>query len=508
MLTFSLLGGLAQKAVAFDPSKVATSILPTAMTPGTCTADQAFIWKIAGDGSGYWARRAADETCLAVSPQAGPTVRVAIEEDTRVMSYRTLKNMSDQLLSKQTNAAIWEQIALVPQLPSCPASSSDGAADCYDKSPIPSMTTMLLPPGGFDYYGFIFHVSELANGRFDKQFVPNAEQRFIIDFEVLRWSMYHLGYIDDTSTSILNAMQSNPDLRIKINGWSMNPPVEPTEDEWNLKGGYQKWRARGGYPIHYGVATGRTALVEKGKWGGTPGIGIPICASIKCACPRDNTLFDSWRTAGIIPPDQEVHALARCIGAWIDKNGLQTGSTDAGGTWLPYIAVASPSGTKAWPSELGRDAPVADPAYRAAIVYKDPNSLEAFANKITKAMDALINMFCRNPAPIKDELKKTTDEKCVDKNQKTCAKGTPDCSCTSPPNAVKTGYVAFDLWAQHACKNWQAERAEIVYEPPVPEVPPELKAKAKKWPYFVAAGVAALGIVAIVTTTRQRRLSA
>jgi hypothetical protein len=86
MLQFSLTGGLGNNLGQFSKllqarsgSVVQVSTQPVAqgdpvVAAGSCSADERYVWKLTDTGQGYWARRSAGESCLAVAP-INPDVR-------------------------------------------------------------------------------------------------------------------------------------------------------------------------------------------------------------------------------------------------------------------------------------------------------------------------------------------------------------------------------------------------------------------------------------------------
>jgi len=58
------------------PATAPTNTVAALPTPGECDADGQLIWKLASDGTGYWARRSASETCT--SYYAGVTTNTTV----------------------------------------------------------------------------------------------------------------------------------------------------------------------------------------------------------------------------------------------------------------------------------------------------------------------------------------------------------------------------------------------------------------------------------------------
>src|SRR5258706_1852484 len=346
---------------------------------------------------------------------------------------------------------------------------------CYSKSPMPSMATMLMPPGSFEYYGVPFHVSEMTpGGFFQKTFAPDQEQQFLLQMAIVGASPEAIGSVD-AGQSINEAPHNDSDLRIKMDGWLVNP-VEPTLDEIQNSGGWGRWTERGGFPISLKVATGQYPVTTKA--------GFALCASIKCACPQDDANWQGWRDTGLIDSDQQVHAVPRCIGAVLNQDGIQTGVSELSNMWSVYVAAI--------PGQ-----------YTMKITHNDPSVLEKFAVKMAAGLRALITAFCGNQQPIKNELKKSAQESCITKDQKPCTKGTVGCTCTQPSEASKANVTAFNVWATTACSAWgiaQATEEQLPqYEAPaIPQVPKELAKKPCPWGLALAGGAAAIGVAAFL----------
>src|SRR5690606_8812547 len=156
------------------------------------------------------------------------------------------------------------------------------------------------------------------------------------------------------------------------------------------------------------------------------GFGINVCASIRCACPTNNTAWDPWRTrdlskweieGGLIPADQVVSWMPSCIGAAITEKG---GLSIAGGTaatWNAYVAV-----NPANPNE-----------YYLHIVIKPEVWTSKMAGWIGEQLAKLGKLFCESAPAVQQQLTTAMAEVCIDKQQKPCTKGTPNCTCTKPP---------------------------------------------------------------------------
>jgi hypothetical protein len=387
-------------------------------------------------------------------------------------SLRTVLGKRDALVSKLNIDAIAELIALAPTLPACPESSLGTDGDCYSQTPHPSLPSMTLPPGSFEYFGVVFHVSEIqAGGRFEKNFfVPDANQKLLMDAALLEASHRVYASYDDISFSVKAASQNRPDdFRTAVDGFALNP-VQPTEEEMTTGGGYARWRARGGYPLSLEILRGAKRVNETG-------VSFPICASIKCACPQDNAKYDAWRGVGYIAPDQQVVQWPRCIGGVISAKGLQTGIGTDPISWDVFIAIDESN-----PSQ-----------YSMHLVAQKDSWVEKVGEFMAEQLQKLAGVFCAAAPSVKEQLTTSVSEKCVDKQQKSCTKGAPGCTCVKPTTSAQVGVHAFNAWASYWCGAWMQENTAPMHEEPMPQVPPEMQA-APSMPWWQWGLVAAGGV--------------
>lgn len=516
MLTFGLanpLGALAPVDFKTSISRLPTTpiinaevLQPVQPQPGECRMDEsgkpAFIWKISPEGTGYWSRLRVGETCATVGTGPAPTVRdhQAGSENyvpqggvsvTTTPSYRTKEAELRKMLLLRDIESIQRLIAIAPSLPQCPDSSVSDRGCYQPQPPLLTFGDLLLPPGSFTYYGVPFHVSELnAQGRFEKNgFVPTPEQRFQIDMAILARSQYEFRK-KDLGFNIQWMLDHDPDMRINVPGFSLNP-LTPTEEEMTQMGGAQQWVARGGYFISYNALTGKIPVTG---YGDSRGIAINTCASISCACPQDDTKYESWRTAdysqygvqgGLIPADQHISWFPACKTASVTVDGIIVGKHSADSTWNVFVSM-----NEANPAE-----------YYMHIVIKPDAWTNKAAGWIGEQLAKLGMLFCDTQPAVQQQLQTSMAEKCVDKQQKPCTKGTPGCTCTKPPQVQQVSVGVFNAWSNHWCSGFTQEHGQ---QPPpdmpdpnesTPQTPPELEPQGMpwwQWGLIIGAGVGAL----------------
>lgn len=345
----------------------------------------------------------------------------------------------------------------------CPPESKTkscvGCTDtCYNYSATTPAATI---PGGFEWFGVPFNVAELGgvskSPKFERLYIPNQEQRIWAEYLIIKKSIKFnpTGVIvegrgQSRALSVQEVLDRSPNLKLGLNNMAIRP-ISPTTDEFTKEGGYKKWVKRGGFLISLDVAKGKIPVAD-------PSCPM-VCTSILCKC--GSSQFPACIAAGI--PNSQPDNLGGCFRPYI---GIYQGP--------PWYFVLS-------------------------LVHDDPNWLERAGAKIENFMQAMGNAFCSQAPATQDQLNKTVAEKCVDKNNKPCVKGSSGCTCTTPSASAQGGVGLFNFFAAKWCAGWNKEQAAYnpaAPLPPVPDPPPYVPPSSLlPWPLVIAGGVVAGAIV-------------
>ena len=260
-------------------------------------------------------------------------------------------------------------------MPLCPAGSiTDNSSNCYYGAGGGAFrmeadgTLSLLPPGTFQIYGVPFGVGDVKeDGTFVQSFRPNAVQRKLIEWNVIRRSAQRLFGENGTRAlpvlgtgNINNVIQAGiragriksgwnpsvdemaalvPDIALYWINFERNP-IQPTPNEHTQTGGWVSWIRRGGYPLSREVLQG-TASSSEGP------LGIEFCASILCRCP---------------------------------PNGLPSCKPEGLGNFVPYVIV-NPS--------------VTDPVFQVALVPENKSWITEVGETLHAKLFGWIDTVCQ-----------------------------------------------------------------------------------------------------------------
>lgn len=348
--------------------------------------------------------------------------------------------------------------ALTSTLQPCPASShftqnygGKPVDFCYRGAPWSAYTDTAVP-GTFVAYGVAFRIDEIKNGRYDRAFPPDDDQRRMFELQIFIRSQQRqqtelrLGnlYIANPAALSVDAITgSNPNLMTYVVNFSLNP-IQPTVDERTTQGGFGRWIARGGYFILRDIVTGKAAAFSDN-------IMLSTCMSILCAC-------------GTAPS---------CIRAGIGKDGVSKNPDDTYGGWKVYMAID--------PHLPGN--------FHLALIYDDPAWYTKMGTALGHAMESLAGLLCGSAPITKELLNSAVAEKCIDAKGVTCIKGKPGCKCSKPPSSAQASVNLLNFSMQTWCAGWSQE-----YQQPPPEEPPspiQPPQPFKAWWLVVGGGVLA-----------------
>jgi hypothetical protein len=356
------------------------------------------------------------------------------------MTWEQLKTYRKSWAIAKGQQDVREAAALAPTLPPCPIESHDPQGFCYRGN-----VSAALLPGVFNAVGVVFHVAELAPGaRFDRTYAPTPDQRFDAEYLIVATSRDKLLSKDDGRRTIGAGLSINqyamlhPDFRYFFGNFALNP-VRPTSSELNDDDGFAKWIDRGGYPLSWDVAHGRTAIASGVNWS--------ICTSIMCACPSPNS------PGGVAPS---------CVSGWLGEKGIQTDVSEVSNNWNVYVGIDE------------------GPPYQfhLAVVHNDPSWLEKGAAFLGEQLKQLGEWFCNNRDQVQNQMVSATADKCVDAKNKLCVKGAPGCICQPASPEVKAGVNLQSWFASKFCAGFAAEYQEKAQAaapttgplpPPIPE---------------------------------------
>jgi hypothetical protein len=317
----------------------------------------------------------------------------------------------------------------------------------------PMIYSMSMAPGSFQFFGFPFHVAELKDGRFDRRFTLDEDQRTILEWAVAARSREAIAYAmaafspgDLTWTviaSVNDILGRIPDARLKLPNFTNNS-IQPTADELTGTGGFRSFTDRGGFFLSYDIANGHSPFYAS--------TFFQTCTSILCST-----------CSGTRPA---------CVMATIGKNGLVTDTADitSNGSWSPYVAFVSPT------------------EIRLVLVFDDPAWYKRMANAIAEGFSAMADALCTVAPIAQSQLQTIAAEKCADKAGKPCTKGTVGCKCVTPNGTTQASVGLTNFYLQQWCKEWGAEQQTPLPLPP-PDVRPPVWASAPPWGWIIAGGL-------------------
>jgi len=325
----------------------------------------------------------------------GPTGGYGIQQHTHYQIFRELfptanwcsardvspvtcvQSMSPEQAAAQAateNAKLQAAVA-ASGMPLCPAGSiTDDNRSCYYGHGGGAFrlevdgTLSLLPPGTFQVYGVAFGVGDTKDdGTFVQAFRPNAVQRKLIEWNVIRRSAQRLfGENATRALPVLGSGKINSVVQAGIqagrikSGWnpSVNEmaalvpdialywinfdrnPIQPTPTERTQTGGWVSWIRRGGYPLSREVLQGAVSSSESA-------MGIEFCASIMCRCT---------------------------------PNGLPSCKPEGLGNFWPYVIV-NPS--------------ISDPVFQVALVPEDKAWITKVGETLHEKLFGWIDTVCQ-----------------------------------------------------------------------------------------------------------------
>jgi hypothetical protein len=341
---------------------------------------------------------------------------------------------------------------------------------------------LLDPIGVILECGVPFTPDELKAGYLERDFTPNAEQRFWLDMIIYAASQRSLvaGQLSMPSTELyvrpiwqqiahptgdLQKMINKVDwsvsetisrFRIKGSDWdprdgepvftthlpgfSLNP-IAPSDAELNGKGGLRAYYGRGGFLLDRQISNGRLAAATSGVSWNTG----------YCACGNGTPM------------------------ATFDR------ATGEGFGWESYITIG-------------------EPTYRLRIRPKDAPMWSEAASWAANKMKDLMGFMCSN----KDMIQQLNTgvvgkELCHDVNGKPCEKAGPGCYCTQPTGGQSAALAVANAGLSVWCAAPWMPKQETPFTPPPP---PAIEAKSPPW-WLVGLGGAAIGAIAAALAPKR-----
>ncbi len=293
-----------------------------------------------------------------------------------------------------------------------------------------------------------FSIGEITrNSNFRKSYNPTPEQRFWAEWYMIKRS-WNVALDRDQSVTTQYGLK-RPSVKQMIDrgivtywpNFALNP-IPPLPHENEGVGGYEAWKARGGYPLVKDLLEGKGDLGT----GGRSAISFSVCTSELCHCPNN------------------ANMPVACV-----RNELAVDGRSAS-FWFRIKIDAAKNGK-----------------FHMLLDYDEPSKLTKFGEAAARLFDKLTAIICANQVNSAQQNANMVGPKCLDKNNKPCVRGptTPAASCVCTPasstSAISVGILAASTAGM--CAAWAKDNVVI---------PPYVTPPSNTW-MWVAAGALVVG---------------